>query len=90
MRFTWDRAKNERNVRERGLDFGYAVRVFERGVVEWADTRQDYGESRMVAIGIIEDRTYVVVYTDRVTGRHIISARRANERERRTFRELYG
>ena len=90
MRFTWDVAKNERNIRERGLDFGYAARVFERKVLEWADARREYGESRMIAIGVIEDRTYVVVYTDRSTGRHLILARRANERERRAYRALYG
>lgn len=88
--FIWDATKNERNIRERALDFAYATRIFEGHTVEWEDGRRDYGERRMIAIGIIDGRMYVIVYTDRVAGRHIISARRANERERRAYGALFG
>jgi uncharacterized DUF497 family protein len=37
------------------------------------------------AIGVIDGREYVVIYTDRTDGRRIISFRDAKRQERRTF-----
>jgi hypothetical protein len=54
--------------------------------------RQDrhiYGERRIVALGEIEGEVFVVVYTWRGTYRRIISARRANRRERDAYRQTY-
>ncbi len=49
MRFTWDPAKSERNLTERGFDFAFAARIFDGEVIEREDTRSDYGEQRIVA-----------------------------------------
>lgn len=49
--------------------------------VTWEDIRRPYGESRMVAIGYIGLRLYVVVYADRDGSRRVISLRKANKRE---------
>ena len=49
--------------------------------VAWEDVRRPYGEARMVAIGYIGLRLYVVVYVDRDDSRRIISLRKANSRE---------
>jgi hypothetical protein len=85
MRITFDVAKHERNRRERGFGFDYAALIFTGPTVEWEDRRLDYGEKRMVALGQIEDHVLVVVYTDRVDGRRIISACLANTKERRLW-----
>jgi hypothetical protein len=85
MRITFDVAKHERNLRERGFGFDYAALIFAGPTVEWEDRRRDYGERRMVALGQVEDQVLVVVYTDRRDGRRIISARLANIRERRLW-----
>ena len=45
------------------------------------DTRQDYGEARMVGIGTIGNRMHVVVFVDRADERRVISLRKANARE---------
>ena len=50
MRFTWDVAKNNLNVRRRGLAFKDAVRIFEGQTVEREDDRYDYGEVRMYVV----------------------------------------
>ena len=50
--------------------------------LEKRDDRRDYGEIRMQAIGRVDDDILFVVYTDRGDVRHIISARRANKKER--------
>ena len=82
MEFEWDPAKSEANLRIRGFDFAYASRVFSGVPVETPDVRFDYGEIRTKAIGQVGPDILVVVYTVRGSNRRIISARRANRKER--------
>jgi len=50
------------------------------------DARREYGESRYVGIGRIEERVMVVVYTERAVDIvRIISLRKANSREVRSY-----
>ncbi len=82
MEFQWDDAKNDACFERRGFDFAYAVRVFldpHRIVAQ--DRRRDYGEDRYRLLGMIDGRTYVVVYTMRGSATRIISARKANRKE---------
>ncbi|HMN71915.1 MAG TPA: BrnT family toxin [Rhodoblastus sp.] len=90
MEFEWDEAKSETNFHERGFDFAFAAMIFEGLFIEAEDTRLDYGERRIVAIGAVEDVAIVVVYTDRAEVRRIISARRANRKERALWRSFAG
>ncbi len=92
MTFSWDPAKSDANVRERGFDFEFASLIFDGPTLEQEDRRQDYRERRMVAIGQADGVELTVVYTDRrnATGepdRRIISARRSNHRERQAYHE---
>ncbi len=87
MEFEWDPAKSERNLRERGLSFETAEALVAGSVVEWTDTRRDYGETRMLAIGLIGERVAVCIYTDRGDLRRIISLRYANRDEQDDFRK---
>lgn len=88
MRFTWDVAKNNLNVRRRGLAFKDAVRIFEGPTAEREDDRYDYGEVRMYAIGLFNGVETTVIYTERGNDeRHIISAWQSSPQERRTFWE---
>ena len=45
------------------------------------DVRRDYGESCFQALGRIDGRLYMLVFTPRKGTPHVISFRRANERE---------
>jgi hypothetical protein len=85
MLFEWDEAKSRRNLRERGFDFNCAASVFAGLTLERRDDRRDYGEVRMQAIGRAGDDILFVVYTDRGDVRHLISARRANRKERKLW-----
>ena len=49
--------------------------------VEWIDTRQDYGEERLILLGMVERGVLLVVYTERGDNIRIISARRATKHE---------
>ena len=81
MKITFDDAKRDLTLLERGLDFEDAAIVFAGITVEIEDTRKNYGERRIICFGILEGRIVVVGYTPRGTDRHVFSMRKANERE---------
>ena len=92
MRFSWDSEKSDVNFQERGFDFAFASLIFEAPTLEREDTRRDYGERRIIAIGLAAGLELTICYTDRldagsVVDRRIISARRSNRRERKAYRE---
>jgi uncharacterized DUF497 family protein len=92
VRFSWDSRKSEANLAERGFDFEFATLIFERPTLERLDGRRDYGEERVLAVGIAQGIHLTVAYTDRHVldqdiERRIISARRSNRRERKAYSE---
>ena len=90
MRLTYDPAKREKTLIERGLDFEDALTVFEGPTVEIEDTRKDYGERRIICYGRLEDRLVVVGYTPRGADRHVFSMRKANDREQARLASYFG
>lgn len=87
VRFDWDAAKNAWTREHRGFDFAVASRVFESWCLAVEDTRHDYGEQRVITLGEVDARCYVVVYTMREPDLcRIVSARKANARETRKYR----
>jgi uncharacterized DUF497 family protein len=89
MEFEWDQAKNTANIEKHGVDFDDARSIFESPLIRKVDDRHDYGETRIIAIGVAEGRELTVVYTMRGDAIRIISARRAREDERRAYRQTY-
>ena len=91
MRFAWDRRKSADNLRIRGFDFGFATLIFEGPTLERVDQRRDYGETRVIAVGLAQGLAVTVVYTDRAEPggmvRRIISARLSNRREHQAYFE---
>jgi len=86
VRYTWDKKKNRRNVRFRGIDFRDAVRIFDGPTLEQVDERFDYNEVRVYAIGVVNGLEITVIYTDREEDeRRIISAWRSVPHERRAY-----
>jgi hypothetical protein len=91
MRYSWDEAKNRRNVALHGVAFEEAIRIFEGPTVERADDRFDYGETRIYAIGLVNGIEITVIYTDTDNDeRRIISAWRSEAHERRAYWESVG
>ena len=89
MEFEWDSIKNQRNIEKHGIDFVDAVRIFERPTLTVVDNRRNYGEKRIAATGTVEEVILYVVYTVRDGIWRIISARRANRRERKKYFEIF-
>ena len=82
MRISFDPAKREKTLAERGLDVADAALVFAGVTLEIEDTRKDYGETRVICYGLLDGRMVVVGYTPRGAERHVFSMRKANAREK--------
>ncbi|SFT05197.1 BrnT family toxin [Methylobacterium sp. yr668] len=74
MAVTDDPAKRSRTRAERGLDF--------------EDVRQDYGEIRLVTVGVLAGRMVIVIWTPRDQDHHVFSRRKANAREQKRYAPL--
>jgi uncharacterized DUF497 family protein len=85
MEFEWDEEKNERNIRERAIDFADIPPLFDGFTVTIEDDRDAYGEQRFSTIGLLRANVLVVVHTERVGKIRIISARRATRNEQRLY-----
>jgi uncharacterized protein len=90
MNITFDPEKRDRTLDERGLDFADAAEVFGGPTFDLVDDRKDYGETRIRTAGHLRGRMVMVVWTPRGNARHIISMRKANDRERESFRDRLG
>jgi uncharacterized DUF497 family protein len=93
MWFEWDENKNRINqAKHDGIDFRTAALVFNDPCLMLRKDRIVEGEQRWRAIGAAEGAVLLVVHVYREEGQHgkeetirIISARAANNRERRIY-----
>lgn len=77
MEFEWDETKRAEIYRKHGVDFLEAALIFENDVLEKEDTRRDYSEKRMIALGMADGEIYTVVYTKRGDVYRLITAWKA-------------
>jgi uncharacterized DUF497 family protein len=85
VKITYDPAKRAATLRDRDIDFESAAEVFDGVVVDIPDERFDYGEARVMTVGHLRGRMVIVVWTARGGARHVISMRKANDREQARF-----
>lgn len=81
MKITFDPKKNADNIRERHLSFDEVLKLEWSSAMILEDARKDYGEQRFRVFGYIDERLYAVVFTPREGAVHVISFRKANNRE---------
>ena len=86
--FEWDDDKAARNLAKHQITFEYAIRVFlDLELVTFDASRMGDHETKRKAVGIIEGRLFVVVYTDRADTCRI-SARPANTKECKAYGQI--
>jgi uncharacterized protein len=85
VKITFDPAKRASTLQARGIDFAEAADVFEGDTFDFPDERFEYGETRIITIGHLRARMMILVWTQRGDARHVISMRKANEREQAHF-----
>ena len=85
MRFTWSERKRAVNLKEHGLDFIDAPRVFEGLTFTYEDDRFAYGEQRFITLGLLAGVPVSVAHTESDDEIRIISFRKATGRETTRF-----
>jgi uncharacterized protein len=85
VQLEWDEEKRSRNLEKHELDFRDAARVLQGDLLELDDDYQD--EPRVIAFGLLGPTVVMVVYTLREDSYRIISMRKAEPDEERTYFE---
>lgn len=89
MRFSWSERKRAMNLKDHGLDFVDAPRVFEGLTLSFEDERFGYEERRFVTLGLLAGVPVSVAHTETDYEIRVISFRKATPREaQRYFREV--
>jgi uncharacterized DUF497 family protein len=86
----FNKAKRDKTLTERGLDFARAADIFVGLHFTGKDKREGYGEHRMITVGYLDTRLVVLVWTPRGEARRIISMRKANDREKAIYASNLG
>lgn len=81
MEYEWDEAKRRSNLLKHRIDFAQVADFEWASAVIEEDRRRNYGEARLRATGLIGERLYLLVFTDRDGRARIISLRKANNKE---------
>ena len=83
MQYVWDSAKDELNRKKHGLSLGDGISALEDPErQDWIDDRFDYGEERIVALGLTHQGVlYVVSAGPQQDTVRIISVRKAEPNE---------
>lgn len=79
MEIEFDSAKDTSNIAKHGISLSRAVDFEILAVLQ--DDREDYGETRYRAWGLIDGEYHAMVFTKRGETIRIISLRRAHEKE---------
>jgi uncharacterized DUF497 family protein len=89
VKVTFDPAKRQAALKDRGLNFADASIVFAGATITARDIRRDYGETRFQTVGFLADRMVMVVWTPRDETRHVISMRKCNDREKAIYQKRF-
>ena len=81
MRFSWDERKRRLNLKQHGLDFVDAPRVFEGPTFTFEDDRFAYDEQRFVTLGFFAGMVVSLVHTESPSRIQMISFRKATRNE---------
>ena len=90
MNFTWGETKRRANIAKHGLDFADAEKMFAGPMVLFEDDRSDYGEQRMIGIGLLDYLVVLIVHVETNDTIRIISMRKAESDETDLYYENVG
>ena len=90
IRYEWDHAKNNANIRKHGISFNEAITVFtDENLMIMADEDHSEDEERFIVLGFSEHPRLLVVchcYKESDEVVRIFSARKATKTEERFYR----
>ena len=83
--YEWDEAKRERNLKKHGVDFRDVLHFHWDSALVDEDCSESYGEPRYRALGFIRDRLMMLVFTTRDECVRVISLRKADRKEVKSY-----
>jgi len=87
MSISYDPNKNQINIQKHGLSFELVYDFNWDDAWIYEDKRYDYDEIRYVAYGMLEKRLHFVCFTETDAGIRVISFRKANKREVKSYEQ---
>ena len=90
MKITFDAEKRRKTLEERGLDFADVATVFDGPEFTDQDFRFDYPEPRFQTFGYLNDRLIMFAWAPTDEGIRVISMRKCNDREQKSFAKRLG
>jgi uncharacterized DUF497 family protein len=85
LEFEWDETKRQEVILKHGVDMLYAALVFENDVLSRRDDRFEYGEDRVISIGLVDGECFVVVHTERKGVTRLITAWKGGRDDREEY-----
>ena len=85
IKYEWDENKRIKNLQKHKVDFIDAKSLFNGYTLTVLDNRIPYGEQRFITLGLINERVFVVVHTEREESIRIISIRKATKNEQKMY-----
>jgi uncharacterized DUF497 family protein len=82
------RSQNNSKLARHGLDFADAELVLKGPCITFVDERFDYGEKRLITLGLLAGRAVLIAHAQRSDDiTRIISMRKANRREQKIYQK---
>jgi uncharacterized DUF497 family protein len=85
--FEWSEEKRQEVLEKHGVDVLYAALIFEGITLTRVDDREDYGETRFISLGLVEDVPCVVVHTRRGDNIRLITAWKGGRAEYERYKK---
>jgi len=87
MSVSYDPSKNQHNIEQRSLDFDRVSDLDWDNAWIYEDERNEYGEVRYIAYGMLGGRLHFVCFIETDDGIRVISFRKANSREVKRYEQ---
>jgi uncharacterized protein len=88
MKYEWDTTKAAKNLENHKVAFEAAHEFeWDTSLIK-EDARQNYGETRYVALGLINGRLHTMVFALRGSVVRVISLRKSNHREVKHYEKV--
>jgi len=87
LKYEWDEVKRQKNIIERGLDIAVLAPMLISGdhTIFMPDRRQDYGEERWLAFGLVKNLRLCVCFTLRLDVVRLITIYKVNKKDWENF-----
>lgn len=82
---SYDIAKQKINIKKHGIDLAECCEIFDAPMLTREDVRINYGEQRLISLGVLHGEVVVLVWVDRMEEPHFISCRRAEKYEQKLY-----